>query len=222
MMNSTKHYVISGGFEMERLKNNQFTIYDAQLIIYYCFMYKDHRILELTNKTRKLTEFLINNNVTIIVSESVIHELESKGIGKIIHEYTSTDRPNQIIGLTQRPTLTFEYRLERKVKENFHKMIKSNWLEVRPYSPPKGSIESIMDFFNNIKDKEKLEEFLIKKGRTTPVPSKVDMELIAFSKDIESPLISNDIDIIFFALELYEKKLADKIYGLNDLEIYNN
>lgn len=79
-----------------------------------------------------------------------------------------------------------------------------------------------MDFFNNIKDKEKLEEFLIKKGRTTPVPSKVDMELIAFSKDIESPLISNDTDIIFFALELYEKKLADRIYGLNDLEIYNN
>lgn len=48
------------------------------------------------------------------------------------------------------------------------------------------------------------------------------MELIAFSKDIKSPIISNDYDITFFADELFEKGLSDRIYNFLDLDIYNN
>jgi len=69
---------------------------------------------------------------------------------------------------------------------------------------------------------EKLEEFLTKKRRNAPVPSQVDLELIAFSKDIESPVVSNDYDITFFADELLKRHLSDKLYHFTDLEFYNN
>ncbi len=207
---------------MNRLKNNQYTIYDAQIIIYYCFLYKNHRIVELTNKARILTAFLIKNNVTIIVPASIIMEIFNKGFEKIISEYTSSKYPNQITGLTKKLSYVFEYRLQRKVEKNFNNMINSNWFEVRPHFPSEASIDDIIDFFKNINDKSKLNEFLNEKDRYDPVPSRIDMELIAFSKEISSPIISNDYDITFFAEELFEENLSDEIYPLKELNIYNN
>ncbi len=207
---------------MKRLENEPFTIFDAQIIVYYCFLFKNHRILELTSKTRKLTTFLINNNVKIVVPESIIREIQMKGFGEIISDYTSSKSPIHIIGLTRSPTLGFKYRLKTKIEENFNNMINSNWFEVKQYVPPKISIDNITDFFKNIKNKSKLNEFLNKKDRYDPVPSRTDMELIAFSKEISSPIISNDYDITFFADELFEENLSDEIYPLKELNIYNN
>ena len=99
---------------MDKLKNYQFTIYDAQIIIYYCFLYKTYRIMELTKKARLLTQFLINHGTKIVVPESVIYELKKKGIGNIVSQYTSTMHPSQVTGLKNKPTYTFEYRLEKK------------------------------------------------------------------------------------------------------------
>ena len=48
------------------------------------------------------------------------------------------------------------------------------------------------------------------------------MELIAFSKEISSPLISNDYDITFFREELFEKGLSGEIYSFKELDFYNN
>lgn len=39
---------------------------------------------------------------------------------------------------------------------------------------------------------------------------------------MESILISNDYDLTFFADELFEKNLSNRIFGLKELDIYNN
>ena len=101
-------------------------------------------------------------------------------------------------------------------------MLNREWFEVRRYSPCETTLKSIGDFFENIEDEEKLKEFLTKKGRKNPVPSRTDMELISFSKEIKSPLISNDKDIVFFADELLERKLSYKIFNFMELDFYSN
>ena len=63
--------------------------------------------------------------------------------------------------------------------------------------------------------------FLKAKHKNKVLPSKEDMELIAFSKKRKSPLISNDYDITFFANELYKKHLSHQIFNLKELTIYN-
>jgi len=106
---------------MKRLENSHHVIHDAQLIIYYCFLFKNHRIIELTNKSRLLTQFLINHEIQIVVPESIINEIKKKGFGKIISEYTSSKYPMQIIGLPKNLSPTFEYRMKRKLKIIFIK-----------------------------------------------------------------------------------------------------
>lgn len=178
--------------------------------------------MELTNKARKLTEFLINQNIQITVPKSIIIELKKKGFAKIIKEYTDSKYPIQILGLTKKPTKGLRYLLKRRIEKNFNNMINSNWFEIRPYTPKEISVDSIKKFFENIGNKQKLNEFLTKKRRNDPVPSRTDLELIAFSKDIETPIVSNDYDITFFADELFKRKLSCKIYDFMDLNIYNN
>jgi len=145
--------MLLGGFIIKRLKNNQFTIYDTQIIIYYCFLYKQHRIIDLTTKARLLTEFLINNDVQIVVSESVISEIRQKGFEKIISEYTNS-KSHQILGLINPPSNTFKFHLQRKIEGNFDKMINANWFEVRSYLPDVNLIDSIKEFFNDFEDRK--------------------------------------------------------------------
>lgn len=119
MKSSIMPIFIKVGDIMNRIKNQLIT-YDSNLIIYYCFSTKNHEIIELTSKTKKLTEYLINNNSEIILPQFII-----------------------------------------------------------------------------------------------------DIKLIAFSKEKNTTLISNDYDITYFSKELIEKNLAHQIFNLKELIIYN-
>ena len=46
---------------MERFKNYSRVVYDAQIIVYYCFLYDKYKLTGRTTKTRDLTQFLVNN-----------------------------------------------------------------------------------------------------------------------------------------------------------------
>ena len=46
---------------MERFKNYSRVVYDAQIIVYYCFLYNKYKLAGRTTKTRDLTQFLVNN-----------------------------------------------------------------------------------------------------------------------------------------------------------------
>ena len=50
---------------MNRLKDYEKVIYDSNIIIYYCFKTKETKIIELTDKTHILTEFLVKNQSKI-------------------------------------------------------------------------------------------------------------------------------------------------------------
>ena len=54
------------------------------------------------------------------------------------------------------------------------------------------------------------------------MPSFEDLGLMAFSKEENQPIISNDNDFTFFAEELFKKGLTNKIFNFNNLDTYNN
>ena len=90
------------------------------------------------------------------------------------------------------------------------------------YIPPAELVAPLMKFFKSLINHPKYDEFSKKKNRDTTIPSFEDLGLMAFSKDKEYPIISNDNDLTFFADELYEKDLTNEIFNFNDLDTYNN
>lgn len=204
---------------MYQLKNTTHVTYDSNILIYYCFSTKNNKIIELTNKSKKLTEFLINQGSQIVVPKIIIDEITRKGITTIVSEYISG---NNITNMPRYPTILFRCELQVKIEKNFNKLQKKEWFNVKEYEPHEKIFDSIKIFFEELINHPNLEKFLKLKKRDTSVPSKVDITLMAFSKENECPIITNDYDLTFFADELFEKGLTNRIYNFNDLDIYNN
>lgn len=203
---------------MYRLKNKDNVIYDSMIIIYYCFNDKNHKFLEYTGKTHTLTEFLINNNIEIVVPSFLKAEIERKDIMQMIDSIISS---NQITNISN-TNFTVKLGLEIKFKNKFKKLQKKEWFNVVEYIPSAELLDPLRKFFESLINHPQYEEFLKKKNRDTPIPSFEDLGLMAFSKDKEYPIISNDNDLTFFAYELYKQDLSNEIFNFDDLDTYNN
>lgn len=204
---------------MKKLANIDYVSYDSMIIVYYYFNINKNRIIEFSEKSHRLTEFLINNNTKIIVPSFLISEIKRKDTMEMISKYIST---KQITNIPPKPNPTIKLGLDFKFKTKFNQLLKKEWFIVEKYDPPKELYDPLEDFFNQLINDAKIKNFLKKKRRDTVMPSFEDLGLMAFSKDKEYPIISNDNDLTFFADELYKKKLTYLIYNFNDLDIYNN
>lgn len=205
---------------MNRLKNESKVVYDANIIIYYCFLYKNHKIIEKTTKTRELTKYLVNNGVEIWVPEFIIHEIDYKGFPKIVEDYLN-DKNNPIIDIDKKPTYGFTLRLVKKLKNNFKKLQQKEYFHIETYTPEKILFHSIKSFFSNFDNKNKLNEFYDMKKTDKLSPSDADMTLILFAMEKNAPLISNDWDVTFLSKELIHKNLAYKIINFKDINFVN-
>ena len=110
---------------MDRFKRESEVVYDANIIIFYCFLYKTHRIVERTNKARKLTQYLVNNGVKITVPEFIIHEINNKGFPKIVDDYLN-DKRNVIVDVSRNPPHGLTLRLVQKLQNNFKNLQKKD------------------------------------------------------------------------------------------------
>ena len=204
---------------MDRLKNYEKLSYDSNIIIYYCLKTKETRVIELTDKTHELTRFLVNNKSFITVPNFIMNEISKidipKMISKMIKERSLTCIPKD-------SNYSFQFTLAMKLEKNLKKMQANDWFIIEMYYPSKDIFEAIEDFFNSLEDHPQIEEYLKSKHKNSPVPSFEDMALIAFSKEKNCPVITNDKDLTFFAKELLEKNISGEIFALQDLDIYNN
>ena len=94
-------------------------------------------------------------------------------------------------------------------------------IKIDEYCQTEKSINQIEEFYSTICNEPKSKEFLRLKKTDTIKPSLIDIKLIAFSKEKNTTLISNDYDITYFSKELIEKNLAHQIFNLKELIIYN-
>ncbi len=205
---------------MNRFKNHSKVAYDAQIIVYYCFLYKQYKLTDLTTKSRELTQFLVNNGMKICVPSFIIDEINHKTIPAIVNDYVE-DKRKPILNWPPKPSHGLVLKLTDKVRDNFENLQKKNYFNVIDYSLDKILFNSIKSFFMNFNDEEKLNEFLDLKKTDKLSPSDEDMMLISFAKDKQMPLISNDWDITFFAEELINRKLACEIVNFKDISYPN-
>ena len=113
-------------------------------------------------------------------------------------------------------------KLELKVKNKFLQLQQKNWFLIDDYSPSEDSVDDIRNFFQNLSSHPKINDFLKLKRSTSSVPSVEDMSLLVFSYEFSYPIITNDYDLSFFSYELFEKNLSNRIFNLNELNIFNN
>ena len=205
---------------MDRFKNETEVVYDANIIIFYCFLYKTHRIVEKTNKARELTQYLVNNGVGIRVPKFIIHEIDNKGFPKIVNDYLN-DNKNVIVDVSKNPPHGFTLRLVKKLQNNFKDLQKKSYFHIEEYEPEEKLFDSIKSFFINFNDKNKLNKFYALKHTNVLSPSDEDMKLILFAMEKKVPLISNDWDITFFRQDLVQKNLAHEIINFKEIGFVN-
>ena len=205
---------------MERFKNYSRVVYDAQIIVYYCFLYNKYKLTGRTTKTRDLTQFLVNNGIKICVPAFIINEINHKTIPKIVTDYVE-DKRKPILEWPPNPSHGLVLKLTDKVIKNFENLQKKSYFNVIEYSPDITSFDLMKSFFMNFNDKEKLDEFLDLKNTDKLSPSDEDMMLILFAQYNQAPLISNDWDITFFAEELINENLAFEIVNFKDISYPN-
>ncbi|WP_458403069.1 hypothetical protein [Methanobrevibacter sp.] len=205
---------------MDRFKRESEVVYDANIIIFYCFLYKNHRIVEKTNKARKLTQYLVNNGIEIKVPEFIIHEINNKGFPKIVDDYLN-DKKNVIVDVSRNPPHGLTLRLVQKLQNNFKNLQKKDYFHIEEYEPEEKLFDSIKSFFMNFNDKAKLDEFYDLKHVEELSPSDEDMKLILFAMERTAPLISDDWDVTFFREELSQKNLAHEIINFKEIGFVN-
>ena len=205
---------------MDRFKRESEVVYDANIIIFYCFLYKTHRIVERTNKARKLTQYLVNNGVKIKVPEFIIHEINNKGFPKIVDDYLN-DKKNVIVDVSRNPPHGLTLRLVQKLQNNFKNLQKKDYFHIEEYEPEEKLFDSIKSFFMNFNDKDKLNEYYKLKHTDELSPSDEDMKLILFAMERTAPLISDDWDITFFRKELARINLAHEIINFKEIGFVN-
>lgn len=205
---------------MDRFKNESEVVYDANIIIFYCFLYKTHRIVEKTNKARKLTQYLVNNGVGIMVPEFIIHEINNKGFPKIVNNYLN-DKKNVIVDVSKNPPHGLTLRLVQKLQNNFKKLQKKDYFHIEEYEPEEKLFNSIKSFFINFNDENKLNKFYALKHTNVLYPSDEDMKLILFAMEKNAPLISDDWDVTFFREELAQINLAQEIINFKEIGFVN-
>ena len=198
---------------MKRFEKYDKVIYDANIIIYYCFLLGDYQIINLTNKSRELTHFLTKNGLKIITSQLTIREIKNKGATKIICDYVLA---NQIENLARKRNHALIARLQYKFENNLKKLENKKWFDIYNFQLDDKDRRPLEDFFLNI-DENTLKKFLRNKDRNTPVPADGDLLLMAFSKKLQSPIVSNDNDFTFFANELFKQNLSSEIISFESL-----
>lgn len=205
---------------MDRFKNKSEVVYDANIIIFYCFLYKTHRIIEKTTKARTLTQYLVDNGVKICVPEFIIHEINNKGFPKIVDDYLN-DKRNVIVDVSRNPPHGLTLRLVQKLQNNFKNLQKKDYFNIEIYEPEEKLFDSIESFFMNFNDNDKLNEYYNLKHTDELSPSDEDMKLILFAMERTAPLISDDWDVTFFREELSHQNLAHEIINFKEIGFVN-
>ncbi len=184
---------------MNRLKNEEQVIYDANVIIYSLFPGGKYRVPVFTEHAKKLTELLFNQESAIIVPHFIVSEIERKGYYDVIDDYFNDLRPSS------------RFELMIKLRHNFENLKKHENFSQEYYEPSDELLDSIDNAFIDFNNLDNIDEYYMRKHADVLNPSVEDKKLILFSKDRERPVISNDLDLTFFKEELLNLNLVHEI-----------
>jgi predicted nucleic acid-binding protein len=193
-------------------KSEKKVIYDANSIIYYCFMHEEKikgkrvviRVMGLTNRIQSLTEQFLTEGFEIETISGVMKEIFDKGIAKIVDEFCDDYQTKSLIGLPERAKISsrIRLRLARKTEEKIRRLQNKAWFKVIDYHPDERELRKVKDFYLSLSGTLKMEEHMRKKRTRVPYPSDIDMALLTYSKKTGAQIVTNDSDLTDFKEEL--------------------
>ncbi len=196
-------------------------IYDANVIIYYCFLHEERikgktvtiRAIESTNKIQRLTEQFLIKGVEIETISCVIDEIFDKGIAKIVDEYCDDPRTKDLIGIPARVQITnrIRLRLARKTEGKILRLQHKPWFTVVDYHAKEEEVEAVKSFYESLRGTPKMIEHMRRKGTREAYPSNVDIALLMYSKESGAPIVTKDSDFTYFKHELEQRGLCHGI-----------
>lgn len=203
-------------------------LYDANCIIYHCFFatekYKKKTIQfkypHFSEKTQKLTNFFCKENIRIMTISSVWEEIFVKGIAVIVEEAISDNYSfySSVFRKKRFPPVV-KLRLVRKLERKILGLEEKGWFEVVDFNPPEKEVEDVVKFYLSQKRTETMEKIRELKGRYRELPSRADISLLKYSQVKKIPILTNDMDLIWFRKELEKQNICYKIYPLLDVTI---
>jgi len=102
-------------------------------------------------------------------------------------------------------------RLARKTEEKIRRLQKKSWFSVVEYHAKGIDIERVKNFYESLRGTPKMEEHMRRKRTREPYPSDVDIELLIYSRETGSPILTKDRDFTYFKDELEQRDLC---YGI--------
>ena len=187
-------------------------IYDAQLIVYYCFKSEHFQngtpvVIDsppYTDLTRNLTQFFLQKGKTIKTIGVIFDEINKTRTAKIVKERLNDADLRTKLGLKrgERVNAMLELKLNRKITKKIAKLQYERWFKVDySYNPDSKLLSAIVNFFKPIK----------LAGDIGYKISHQDCCLIAYPKETTLPVISNDRDIYYYRNDLERLGLTHKI-----------
>jgi|GEM_PF-926699 len=200
-------------------------IYDTNIILYYCFNHNlkvrgvtvSCRVPEFTNKSLSYTEYFVRKQIAIETIKQVIDEIIQKGVAKIVNEYCDDNLTKDLMRIKRSRNVPHAVKLilykntESKIKNLQNK----TWFNVVDYDMNSAKFATIKTFFNSLGSTPKMIDHMREKKRRFPWPSDVDMLLLVYSEEKNSPILTNDKDFTNFIVELETGGICFGIIGLN-------
>lgn len=188
-------------------------VYDTNCIIYYRFHCKvrvNGKEIVLKppqyEKIDKITSKFLNQRIEIHTLKIALDEIYKKGIPQIVEEFLRNKYggKNNFYILVRNCTV--------KIKNSIQRLKTSNWFRVVDFSPQPNIVAKVRNFYASLPYSGKKQRLIDKNN--DPYPSYVDLSLIIYSGEIQSPLVTNDSDIYDFEQELVHMGYCYKIIKL--------
>ncbi len=204
---------------MHRLSGFPSVIYDTNCLVHYCFLVEvlvsGSKVTisdTLTMHTRQITEALKRNQQKVTTIQAAYDELRNAISGAVWRRLSHRAVEAQL-GYLQGQHVPDQIKLQvmRNAERHVRRLETKTWFFVNTqFSAATRSLAALRRFF----DCQPPEAF----GRAS-VPGEVDLALINFGYQSQSPLVTDDTGIFRFSAPLHTAGLAFHIFNLRDITL---
>jgi len=207
---------------LQRLLPYPAVLYDANIIVYYCF-YCPVRLGEraeyliqgeLTEKVRTISDRLRRDGKTIKTIEVIMKEVTDVVLADAVRQRICNEEVREGVGLArgaQFPPM-LELQILEKCRKSARKIQSAGWFVVDHYLAGPAEITALRQFFRNASVDPALRSRFSRHKR--PVPSDQDLHLMSYSQVSRLPVLTDDGHFIVMRSELKTLGFATEIVPL--------
>lgn len=212
---------------MRRLLPYAVVIYDTNCVLLYCFHYElpvrsgpPIPIQEddvLSPLTRSLTENLTVAGKRITTLLIAIEEIDDPLLASVVARRISEDEVRTRIGLRrgERFPAPIQLAIVNKCRKRFRNLKMQPWFTIESRHPEDVLIQEARAFFRAVERDPALRARL--RADKGVMPSDVDLQLMAYSKEGGAPIVTRDSHFTAFSNELRDRGVVTEVVALDTI-----